>query len=119
MGDSDLEHESEDEFEQYRNEAGPSYAQYMGDSDLEDDDSEDSSEDEEVDHGESGSDAETGSEQDYMEDVHAGALQKHKGPLVCPSADLVHLDPRLAADTPRNADQSAEEAQQALKACEC
>lgn len=45
--ESDLEqqHESEDEFEQHRSGAAPSYAQYVGDSEMEDDSAESDSQD--------------------------------------------------------------------------
>lgn len=74
LDDLELEHESEDEFEQYRNEAAPSYAQYQGDSDLDEAAGDDSEDDQ---SGVSGSYAGSMQEEmeeghDYLDDVQAG-----------------------------------------------
>lgn len=76
LEDSELEHESEDEFERYRNGAAPSYAQYLGDSDLDEqagDSSDDDDQEGSVDASDAGSLQGDGEDEpDYLDGVQAG-----------------------------------------------
>lgn len=116
--DLDLEHESEDEFEQYRNEAAPSYAQYQGDSDLDEAAGDDSEDDQ---SGVSGSDAgsmqeeEMEEEHNYLDGVQAGMSL-----LLCylhrmQRSDICARVRRFTANTAGNTHQSSEKAEQALE----
>lgn len=110
LQDSELQHESEDEFEQYRSGTAPSYAQYVGDSEMEDDSGESDSEDEDGAHSEnegegSGNDSDDG--QNYLKNVQAGMLlSSHK----LPCHALTLWLPRPTADSTRDPHQSSEEA---------
>ena len=109
QSDLELEHESEDEFEQYRSGAAPSYAQYMGDSDLEDDDGD--SEDEEMGEPQSNDDGDSmqgdaDHPDSYMSSAQAGT-PIHRSGSSDTEADLTH---RPAANPTRNTHQSTKEA---------